>query len=45
MKMKWKRDKGETIEAGKKEKKVLTPAEKKKRRKRIIMGVLAACVL
>ncbi len=45
MKMKWKRDKGETIEAGKKEKKVLTPAEKKKRRKRIIMGVLAACVV
>ena len=44
MKMKWKRDKGEIIEAGKKEKKVLTPAEKKKRRKRIVMGVVAACL-
>lgn len=29
----------------KKEKKVLTPAQKKKRRKRIIMGVIAACLV
>ncbi len=29
---------------GKKEKKILTPAQKKKRRKRILMGVAAACL-
>ncbi len=45
MKMKWKRDKNEVSEAVKKEKKVLTPAEKKKRKKRIIMGVLAVCLV
>ncbi len=33
------------IETGKKEKKVLSPAEKKKRRKRIFMGVAAACLV
>lgn len=45
MKMKWKKDKNEVSEAVKKEKKVLTPAEKKKRKKRIIMGVLAVCLV
>ncbi len=45
MKINWKKNKEETIETGKKEKKVLSPAEKKKRRKRIFMGVAAACLV
>jgi len=44
MKIKWKKEKNETVDAGKKEKKILTPAEKKKRRKRIILGVVAVCL-
>lgn len=49
MKISWKKNKNavptELAEtAGKKEKKILTPAQKKKRKKRIIMGVIAACL-
>lgn len=46
MKLKWKKNRGEIEDTVRKpkEKKVLTPAEKKKRRKRIILGVVAACL-
>lgn len=42
MKMFWKKNKDGMSDPVKKEKKVLTPAEKKKRRKRIWMGIIAA---
>lgn len=49
MKMNWRKNKEENKEKkekkAKKEKKILTPAQKKKRRKRIIMGVIAACLV
>lgn len=47
MKIRWKKNKDEiagTEIKEKKEKKILTPAEKKKRRKRIFMGIAAACL-
>lgn len=45
MKMKWKKNKDEVSETVKKEKKVRTPAEKKKRRKRILISVAAVCLV
>lgn len=44
MKMIWKKKKDEIPENVKKEKKVRTPAEKKKRRKKILFGVVAVCL-
>lgn len=45
MKMKWKKNKDAISETVKKEKRILTPAEKKKRRKKIIMGIAAVCIV
>ncbi|MDE7320924.1 MAG: efflux RND transporter periplasmic adaptor subunit [Lachnospiraceae bacterium] len=44
MKMKWKKNKDEVPATVKKEKKILTPAEKKKRRKKILFGAVAVCL-
>lgn len=45
MKMKWKKEKVDISETVKKEKKILSPAEKKKRKKKILIGVIALCLV